>query len=133
MTMESMKMQLKHFYPKAKQNKDVHFNAFKKTFELPPTEKVEKLSPECFTGPEKFLCINSGMGSGKTSQTIDYLKERNFIWIAPIIALARNLKSLIKATYYKDVEDKTKMDARRLLICMNSLHYVERIFRYGRH
>jgi hypothetical protein len=39
----------------------------------------------------KFLCINTGMGSGKTYQTIKYLQDKDqFIWITPNIALAQN-------------------------------------------
>jgi hypothetical protein len=126
-TIASMKEQLKHFYPKATRNKDLHFTNFKNTFDLPPTEKVATLTPECFKGDEKYLCINTGMGSGKTAQTCNYLKGREFIWIAPIIALARNLKSRVKASYYKDVIED--MNQPRLLVCMNSLHYVKRNYK----
>ncbi len=120
----SMKEQLKLFYPKATKNKDVHFTNFKNTFELPPVEKVDKLTPACFEGEQKYICLATGMGSGKTAQTCDFLKDQEFIWVAPIIALANNLKGRVEASYYKDC--KEDMNQPRLLICMNSLHYVTR-------
>ena len=127
-TVAAMKTRLAFFYPNAVKDKDVHFTNFKKTFDLPPTEKVETLTPECFAGTEKYTCLNTGMGSGKTQQTCDFLEGREFIWIAPIIALARNLTSRIDATFYKDIKHKEGMNDPRLLICMNSLHYVKRTY-----
>ena len=126
-TMESMRLQLKHFYPNSTRVKDRHLNAFKQTFALPPTEKVVTLSPECFAGPEKFLCLNVGMGGGKTAQTCDYLEGREFVWIAPIIALARNLMSRVNAAFYSD-KTIDAYNEPRLLVVMNSLHKVRQNF-----
>ena len=127
-TVAAMVNRLTFFYPNAIKIKEDHFQNFKQTFDLPPTEKVETLTPEVFACEAKFVSANTGMGSGKTQQTCDYLKGREFIWIAPIIALARNLTSRIDATFYKDIKHKEGMNEPRLLICMNSLHYVDRTY-----
>lgn len=120
------------YYPSIR--KDKHFHNFQNLFKLPNVQKVEELNQDLFYNESKFLCINTGMGSGKTYQTIKYLKEKeNFIWITPNIALAQNTTQRLRAdgidiAYYKDfkkVSDKiasiSKQD--KLMICINSLHY----------
>jgi hypothetical protein len=67
------------------------------------------------------------MGGGKTAQTCDYLKGREFVWIAPIIALARNLMSRVDAAFYSD-KTIDAYNEPRLLVVMNSLHKVRRDF-----
>jgi hypothetical protein len=129
---QTMLYMVKHFYPNAVWEKDKHFAAFRDTFVLPTAEKVEMLTQECFTGPEKFICLNTGMGSGKTAQVIQFLADRSFVWISPNIALARNLGVRMDATFYKDISqaDKKKgIACRRLLICQNSLHYVTKKYK----
>jgi len=50
------------------------------------------------------MVINIGMGGGKTTQTVDYLKKTcdtddendNFIWMTPNIALADNTFARMK-------------------------------------
>jgi ribose 5-phosphate isomerase len=37
--------------------------------------KIDKISQDVFKDDNKFIIINSGMGSGKTAQTIDKLKK----------------------------------------------------------
>jgi hypothetical protein len=120
------------YYPSIK--KDKHFANFQNLFKLSNILKVDKLTQDLFYMNSKFLCINTGMGSGKTYQTIKYLKDKeNFIWITPNIALAQNTTQRLKTdgidiSYYKDfkkVSDKvaniSKQD--KLMICINSLHY----------
>jgi hypothetical protein len=74
------------------------------------------------------------MGSGKTYQTLKYLKDKeSFIWMTPIEALAQNTKHRLEedekdCKYYKDFKnkaDKTKnmKSFDRLIICINSLPY----------
>jgi len=60
-------------------------------FHFDNVKKVDALNQDLFYQDSKFLCINTGMGSGKTYQTIKYLQDKNdFIWITPNIALAQN-------------------------------------------
>ena len=52
--------------------------------------KIDRVDQNVFDN-NKFTIINSGMGSGKTAQTIDYLaNHENFVWMTPNIALADN-------------------------------------------
>ena len=75
------------------------------------------------------------MGSGKTSQTIDYLiNKQSFIWMTPIVALADNTKfrldtAKIICNHYKEFKGgpevkKIKMPkCDKLIICINSIFY----------
>ena len=120
------------YYPSIKKEK--HFAQFQNLFNLPDVQKVDELNQDLFYMNSKFLCINTGMGRGKTYQTIKYLKDKeNFIWITPNIALAQNTTQRLKAddidvAYYKDfkrVSDKVASihTQNKLMICINSLHY----------
>lgn len=126
-----------NFYPTLKNNslkKENNFKNFENLFKLENVKKINSLNQEIFYYDKKFLCINTGMGSGKTYQTVDYLKDKeSFIWITPNIALAQNTRQRlnqanINVSYYKDFktsEDKEmKIDKQnKLMICLNSLHY----------
>jgi hypothetical protein len=76
--------------------------------------KVPTLSQECFNKDDKFICLNTGMGSGKTYQAIEYLKNvESFIWMAPIEALAQNTmhrleQNKIDCKYYKDFKNSAE-------------------------
>ena len=120
------------YYPSIR--KDKHFSNFQNLFKLANIQKVDELHQDLFNKKSKFLCINTGMGSGKTFQTIKYLKDKeSFIWITPNIALAQNTTQRLKTdgidiAYYKDfkkVSDKVAQipDQDKIMICINSLHY----------
>lgn len=101
---------IQHFYPSF--GKDLQYKRFSDAFDLPPAVKVDTLSPVVFNGHDKWVILNTGMGSGKTAQTIDFLARgkngpravgtgvisgipfvRNgdsALWIAPNRALACN-------------------------------------------
>jgi hypothetical protein len=126
---ESMRQTLRHFYPNS--IKRDHFWEFKETFKLPEAEKVETLSQACFLR-HGITCVNIGMGGGKTAQTCDFIKNDDYCWISPNIALASNLKARTGATFYKDIPQAEKhagIKARQLLICMNSLRYVGKTYK----
>ena len=117
---------LSNFYPTIK--KSIKAKTFEKLFDLPTNkiEVIDNLDQSVFETEEKFVILNTAMGSGKTHQTIDYLKDKqSFIWMTPIIALAQNTKhrlteKQIDCLYYKD--NKKKLDtADRLIVCINSL------------
>jgi hypothetical protein len=77
------------------------------------------------------------MGSGKTYQTIKYLKNiDNFIWMTP--NNAQNSKYRLKqdeidCCYYKDVSSRDKATKLKtfdkIIVCINSLHYLERTYK----
>ena len=102
--------------------------------------EVEKLDQTHFENKTTATIINIGMGGGKTTQTVEYLKkncdneteDENFIWMTPNIALADNTFTRMKdfkfTSLYNEVkrkEDKFKLiqTSKNLMICMNSLKY----------
>lgn len=139
---EQIQKLLIHFYPQLA--KDLHYRRFHATFEL-PAEKIRKvttLTQEVFVEP-RVLILNTGMGSGKTHQTIEYLQKHNptFIWICPNRALANNTLTRLQqpfssdnqaldVTHYGGFNKKQKADGifatiDRLIIVANSLHYIK--------
>jgi hypothetical protein len=120
------------FYPSIR--KENHFTNFQNLFKLDNVQKIDALNQDIYYYDKKFLCINTGMGSGKTYQTVEYLKNQsNFIWITPNIALAQNTRQRlneanINVSYYKDYKTSLEKDElihkqEQLMICLNSLHY----------
>ena len=120
------------YYPSIRNEK--HFQQFQQLFKIKDVMRVDELNQDIFNNTSKFLCINTGMGSGKTFQTIKYLKDKeDFIWITPNIALAQNTTQRLRTdginiSYYKDfrkVADKAENihKQNKLMICINSLHY----------
>ena len=136
---------LSNFYPKL--NKE-NYNEFKSLFKWSNNIKyIERLSQEDFIFNEKCKIINIGMGGGKTTQTIDYLKKLedtldddldydSFIWITPNISLAENTYSRIKEAKIncniynsaKNKKDKQELieTSKNIIICLNSLFYTKK-------
>ena len=138
-SIESIKYLLYKYYPNIK--KDKYLLMFKKTFDLENEniKKVEKLSPVDFgfIDNEKYKLYNIGMGGGKTAQTINHLRGvENFLWMTPNIALSRNTLNRLneiedgenKTAFYqsfKSDEKETMKKQKKLIICLNSLHYLD--------
>lgn len=124
-SMESMKATLKHIYPNAVKTEDLSFVKFRNTFDIGETVKVDRLGQEHFVA-EGITCVNIGMGGGKTTQTVQFIRGKKYIVISPNIALGRNMTSrLPEASFYLDLGQRTGgIDKKQLIICMNSLHYV---------
>ena len=125
-----IKILLIKYYPKLYNNS--HYNKFESLFNLGETVKVDKLTEDIFNTDNKFTMINTGMGSGKTYQTVKYLKDKNkFIWITPNIALAQNTTQRlrddnIEVSFYKDIINKDEIqEQKKLMICINSLRYAK--------
>jgi hypothetical protein len=128
-SVNTIRFMLRQFYPNAVKPA-TFFDQFKATFLLGPSERVETLTQAVFL-PRGVTVINTGMGSGKTAQTCDFIKKREYCWISPNIALARNLIARTGATFYKDIPQAEKhagIKSPQLLICMNSLRYVKRTY-----
>jgi hypothetical protein len=125
---------LVYYYPNIL--KDRALKAFANSFILnSPINKIYTLSQQEFTTNDKYIIYNIGMGGGKTTQTINYLKtQNNFIWLCPNIALANNTlhrleQENIPVKYYQDFSAKEKKDGvlletDKLIICINSLYYI---------
>jgi hypothetical protein len=95
----------------------------------------------------KYTFFNIGMGSGKTTQTISFVKRElminpqlKFLFITPNITLGRSLYRRLKdeeipiehydidykAKQTKNVKHKSSMcQADNLVICANSIHYLD--------
>lgn len=117
--------------------KDLHLRRFQDQFNLNQSTlvKVDTLTPQVFDFEETAIILNTGMGSGKTHQTIDYLKTKaNFLWITPNIALSQNTVhrmelNEIDVVYYQNFTKRDKhlmLQFDKLIICLNSLHYLEK-------
>jgi hypothetical protein len=131
-TIDRIKALLCILYPKFR--KDKYYAQFCNSFDV-PSEKIETISQETFQCETKAMILNTGMGSGKTAQTIDYLADKEFIWITPNIALTNNTEQRFGGTVvnYKNVSAKDKNtgklnEATRLLMSLHSLHYVSKSF-----
>jgi len=136
---------LSNFYPEL--NKD-NYNDFTNLFNYDvPTIKIDYLGQEHFNFNKKCKIINIGMGGGKTTQTINYLKSlqnikdqygdtESFIWITPNISLAKNTftrikEEMIDCNIYdsaKNKEEKKELieNSKNIIICLNSLFYTKR-------
>ena len=134
--LEQIKSILCYFYPHLK--KDIHYKRFEKAFDLEDTKikKIETISQKEFFGFEKYSVFNIGMGGGKTTQTISYLKKcKSFCWIAPNRSLAKNtfnrlIECGIEDCKYYDtdrVENKKNGSLTghdKIIIVGNSLSYL---------
>lgn len=141
-SMDTMRYTILNFYPNLISNK--HFRKFKKQFDIHGVDdalqkKTETLTQAEFTTDDKYVIINTQMGSGKTTQSIDYLKSiseefniekqrkikeiykgkekdyinaneiGSFIWMTPLISLAQNTKHRLDE---KDVKCKFYKDCK---------------------
>jgi len=134
-SMDTMRYIILAFYPNLISNK--HFRNYKKLFNIYENsivKKVDRLDQSVFNTNDKYVVINTQMGSGKTTQSIDYLKSAGtFIWMTPLISLAQNTKYRlneegIPCKFYKDCKTASERNdlnkADNLLICINSLKYI---------
>lgn len=140
-TFERMKKVLFYYYPALK--KDQYLNRFTKQFTVPnyvDITTMTRLSQEHYSDRHKFSVLNLTMGSGKTAQTINYLKNKydGFIWLAHNKALVEGTLTRLKdaevdCTSYLSIDTKAKKAGgldkfKSLCICAHSLHYVGRAF-----
>ena len=132
---------LEKYYPGIRNEKEV--NDFVQLCDISSETFVEvnNLSQTEFYNDKKAVCINIGMGGGKTTQTVNYLEQmtqienasQNFIWMTPNIALAENtfnrMKNFTSTNLYNTVKRKELKQemietSDNLMVCMNSLKYV---------
>lgn len=103
---------LSFFYPElidVENPDDIRTKEFISSLDL-NDEKIDRISQNHFNTKEKAVIFNIGMGGGKTTQTVDYLKksDKKFIWIAPLQALVMNTYERFK---------QNKMDVLNYLDC----------------
>ena len=125
---------LSYYYPNIL--KDKSYKSFLNTFSLPhESSKIETITPKDFEASNKYLLFNIGMGGGKTTQTINYLKNNNnFIWFCPNKALANNTlyrleQEKVETEYYLNFNATQKKNGalnelNNLIIVLNSVHYL---------
>ena len=115
---------------------ETHFTSnFLGSFNLDNTFNIDRIEQNHFTVDHKVVIFNIPMGGGKTTTTLKYLEDTktSFIWMAPRQTLISNISHRLKNenhiehTCHLDVaKDKTPLkSANKLLICSQSLHYVE--------
>lgn len=136
-SVQRMKKVLYYYYPAFK--RDQHLNRFLKQFILPDDieiTKMERLAQEHYSPDHKFTILHLTMGSGKTAQTIDYLKNSfgGFCWIAhnkALVAgtLGRLADAKVDCKSYLAIDAKKKKAGglnafNNLCICAHSLHYI---------
>jgi hypothetical protein len=144
-SLEQMKKLLQFYYPALK--RDMHMTAFANQFNIPAdiiVTPIERLNQDHYNPDFKATILHLTMGSGKTAQTIDYLKMwgfRGFCWVAHNVALVRGTldrlqKADVDCKSYEAFNAKAKKEGalnsvKNLCICANSLHYINFEKRYG--
>ena len=131
---------LEKYYPKITIQKELRDFINICDISSEPFQEVEKLDQSHFETDKKAVILNVGMGGGKTTQTVDYLKNNcltedekdNFIWMTPNIALADNtyqrMISFPDTCLYNEEKRSDKKQnliqkSKNLMVCMNSLKY----------
>ena len=126
---------LSNYYPNIL--KDKYYKKFISAFIFKNDPiKIETITPEHFNNSNKIIIFNTGMGSGKTTQTINYLKQNNnFCWICPNKSLANNTlfrltkENVITNDYLKYSTPEKKNGVLNtldnLVVVINSLHYIQ--------
>ena len=131
---------LEKYYPKITIQKELRDFINICDISSEPFQEVDKLDQSHFETDTKAVIFNVGMGGGKTTQTVDYLKKNclsedendNFIWMTPNIALADNTYQRMisfpeTCLYNEEKRSDKKQDliqkSKNLMVCMNSLKY----------
>lgn len=143
-TPEQIKPLVSFYYPSIKRNP--YFKTFTAQFDMPDyvvKTHIDRLSQENYNPDFKATILHLTMGSGKTAQTIDFLRNSfgGFLWIAhnkSLLAgtLTRISNANIECKSYLNFETKAKKDGclnsvKNLVICSNSLHYLSDTKSYG--
>jgi hypothetical protein len=135
--LSQMKKLLQFYYPALK--RDPYMTAFANQFIMPAdviTTGITRLEQNHYNPDFKATILHLTMGSGKTAQTIDFLKEivGGFCWIAHNKALVsgtlgRLETAKVECKSYLAFDAKAKKagalnSVKNLCICANSLHYI---------
>lgn len=132
-----LKNVLEHVYPGISQ--DSKLTEFLSLWNIDQEcKKTDYLTVKDMKTKKKCMILNLGMGCGKTTQTINYLKEAsNFCWITPNISLADNTHERIKQSGIKDCflynsarnkqqKQEKITNSNSVMVCLNSLFYISK-------
>jgi hypothetical protein len=137
-TIPCFKKYLSQWYPELLMSNNPSTDKFINSFDLASNHKIKmikRIKDKYFNINKRVLIFNIGMGGGKTTTTLDYLRKSkdSFIWLAPRQTLVLNtshrmdteftIKHVSHLNVGRDKSKLTKTD--KLLICNQSLHYLE--------
>ena len=145
-SLNSFKKYLGNFYPEMATSDDIQtsrflssFNIFKSNMTTLYDTKGEFVETSIFDklkGQRQIYLFNICMGGGKTTATLKFLAERpknSFIWFAPrqtlVLNISERMTNEFKIKHLKHLAvgaNKKKLkEADKLLICNQSLHYLD--------
>lgn len=130
-----MRSLLPNWYPNI-MPKDRELHAFQRNWYPEHITEIDKPpSLEHVDIEDKFILFTNPMGKGKTNMLIEYLPNRNFLWVAPRTTLVddtveRMQQANLKATHYGRLgtaeNKKHKLKYNQLtpnpVMCLNSLY-----------
>ena len=129
-----MRSLLPNWYPSI-MPKDRELQTFQKKWYPEPISYIDTPLLEHLNIPDKFILFTNPMGKGKTNMLIDYLPNRNFLWIAPRTTLVddtveRMETAQLRVTHYGKLGTaenkkhvlKYKQLSPNPVICLNSLY-----------
>ena len=137
-SIDSFKRYLSVFYPELEDTKNIGTNVFLNSFNVVgKSENIDDyLNISHFERAEKYIIASLCMGGGKTTATLNYLKNRDknsFIWLAPRQTLVLNTSERMKTEFNINHihhlmvgNNKKKLKtADHLLICNQSLIHID--------
>lgn len=135
-TITQYRRRLSQYYPELLE-KNINVSKFLSSFDLSnyKTKEINRIEQTHYNRNKRVLVFNIGMGGGKTTTTLEYLKKSDsFIWLAPRQTLVLNTSFRMKSEFgidhltHLDVGKKNKaeqlQEAKKLIICNQSLHYL---------
>lgn len=131
---------LSFYYPElndVSKSSDIITKSFIESLNIPSIE-IERILSKHFLTDDKAVIFNIGMGGGKTTMTVEYLKEqkKNFVWLTPRQALVMNTNQrfidnkMNVVNYLNCGSNKAQKihkinTAKSLILECESLHYLE--------
>jgi len=125
-------------------DKDIFTKKFNKSLDIKQITLINRIEKEHFLVKEKAILFNIGMGGGKTTMTVEYLKEsnENFIWLAPRVALVMNTDERFKSSKMnvvnylncgksREIKMKKINDANNIILECESLNYIKDTKKYN--
>lgn len=144
-SMNTMKKCLQFIYPQlvdVESETDIITKKFNKSLDIQQT-LINRIEKEHFSVKQKAIIFNIGMGGGKTTMTVDYLKNsnKNFIWLAPRQALVMNtfqrfelnkmdVVNYLKCGTSRAIKYKKINNANNLILECESLNYLSDTTKY---
>ena len=136
-TIQHFRRHMSQYYPELL-DANLNTSKFMQMFDLTKYKPtlIGRIEPSHYSIRKKALVFNIGMGGGKTTTTLEYLKkksDKSFVWLAPRQTLVLNTSFRMKNEFkidhitHLDVgKDKASklQSANKLIICNQSLHYL---------